>query len=169
MLAWLVFGSLAANEIGGLSTSRGSGPALAILYGAAGLLGLVMMIRRAVRRARAAHLYPSFGIGVFGTASCVWLLQQRMVPPIWAGSFVAAAGLLALSSCAILGGAVLAWRRREAVRDRRSRELRTSERQRLLERDTSSSLYQLVAELENPPIEDDADLLPARAPGSRGA
>ncbi|MDM0014781.1 hypothetical protein QTH87_20220 [Variovorax sp. J22P168] len=164
MLAWFVFGSLAAHEISGLSTSPGGGPVLAILYGVAGLVGLVMMIRRAIRRARAAQLYPSLAISLLGTALCVWLLQQRMVPPAWAGSFFVAAGLLALSSCAILGGIVLAWRRREALRDRRSRELRASERQRLLERDASSPLHQLVAELENPPIEDEADLLPPRPP-----
>lgn len=169
MIAWLVFGMLAANEVNGLAAQPGHGPALAIFYGAAGLAGIGMMVRRAIRRARPSHLYLPLGVSLLGIALVTWLLRKHDIPPAWAGTFVLTAGFLALSSCAVSVGAIFAWRRRGAARDRHSRVVRDSERQRLLERDLSSPVHQLVAELENPPIEAEADLLAPRLPRSRGA
>lgn len=164
LIAWLAFGMLAAYELSGLSARTGGGPALAIFYGAAGLGGIVMLVRRAVRRAHPAQLLAPFGLGLLGVALSTWLLHRRAVPPNWTGTFVMAAIFLALSSCVVSIGAIVAWRRREAVRDRRNRVIRESERQRLLERDPSSPLNRLVAELDDPPFEDEADLLPPRPP-----
>ncbi|MDM0104610.1 hypothetical protein QTH97_06690 [Variovorax sp. J22R24] len=161
---WLVFGMLAAQEISGLSTQPASDPALVVFYGVAGLFGLGMMVRRAVRRRHPAHLYAPLALSMAGLAVVALLMYEGKVPPEWINTLVAVAGFLAFSACAASAGAVIAWRRREADRDRRSRETQAWERRRLLERTSSGPIQQFIAELENPPVEDDADLLPPRPP-----
>lgn len=161
---WLVFGLLAANEISGLSTKPGSDPALAVSYAVAGVFGLGMMVRRSVRRRQPARLYPPLALSLVGLAIFALLIYQRKAPPDWISAIVAAASFLAFSACAVSIGAFIAWRRREADRDRRIRETQDWERRRVLERSPSGPTQQFIAELENPPIEDDADLLPPRPP-----
>jgi len=161
---WLVCGMLAANEISGLATKPGSGPALAVLYSVAGVFGLGMMVRRSVRRRHPARLYLPLALSLAGLGILALLIYERKAPPDWIGTIVAAAGFLAFSACTALIGAFIAWRRREADRDRRMRETQDWERRRVLERTTSGPTHQFIAELENPPVEDDADLLPARPP-----
>jgi hypothetical protein len=159
---WLVFGLWAAREISGIATMPGGTPALAVLYAAASVAGLAMMIRAAVRRRHPKTLYPPLVLSLSGLAIVALLLHQKNAPPDWIGTVVAAGSFLALSACAFSAGAFVAWRRREADRDRRSREDQEWERRRLLEQSSPGSLQDIVAELENPPIEDDADLLPPR-------
>lgn len=164
MVVWLVFGMLAAHEFSGLATDPESDSALTVFYAVAGLAGLGMMLRRSVRTKHPARLYPPLALSLAGLGIFALLVYQRKAPPDWVSTLVAAAGFLALSACAAAIGAVIAWRRREAERDRRSRETEAWERRRLLERTTSSPIEQIIVELENPPIENDADLLPPRPP-----
>ena len=154
----------AAHEIGALSARAGGEAALVILYGAAAMLGLAMLLRRAVRRARPVHLLPSLGVSLLGIALLAGLLRQRVLPPDWASTLIAAASFFALSSGVLTIGAILTWRQRERLRDRRSNDARASERQRLLERDASGPLQHVFEELENPPIDDEAGLLAPRPP-----
>lgn len=161
---WLVFGVLAAQGVSGLATQSGSPPALLVFYGAAGLFGLGMMVRRSVRRRRPAQLFLPLALSLAGTGILALLIRQGKVPPDWIDTFVAAAGFLAFSACAASVGAVVAWRRRAAASDRRGRETLAWERSRLLDRTSSGPAQQFIAELENPPIEDDRDLLPPRPP-----
>ncbi|MDM0077693.1 hypothetical protein QTH90_25020 [Variovorax sp. J2P1-59] len=161
---WLIFGMLAAQEISGLATQPGSEPALALVYGVVALFGLGMMLRRSVRRRHPAHLYPPLVLSLAGLGIFALLIYERKVPPDWMNTIVTAAGFLAFSACTASIGAVLAWRRREADRERRDRETEAWERRRLLERTSSGPTQQFIAELENPPIENDDDLLPPRPP-----
>ncbi|MGJ7506013.1 hypothetical protein [Variovorax sp. GT1P44] len=161
---WLVFGLLAAQEIGGLATQSASDPAMVVFYGVAGLFGLGMMVWRSVRRSEPARLYPPLLLSLVALGGLALLLYVRKVPPGWINTLVAASGFLAFSACVISVGAVIAWRRREADSDRRTRETLAWERRSLLERTSSGPTQQFIAELENPPIDDDADLLPPRPP-----
>ena len=95
----------AAHEIGALSARAGGEAALVILYGAAVMLGLAMLLRRAVRRARPVHLLPSLGLSLLGIALLAGLLRQRVLPPDRPSTLIAAASFFALSSGVLTIGA----------------------------------------------------------------
>jgi peptidoglycan/LPS O-acetylase OafA/YrhL len=159
---WLVCGMLAAREIGMRGTASRSDSALAVFYAVAALLGLWMMVRRSVRAGRPARLLLPLALSLAGPALIALLIRQRKPAPGWIDTLFAASGLLAFSACVILIGTVVAWRRREANRERRHKDMQASARQRLSERRSSGPLQELAAELEFPPAAEDADLLPAR-------
>jgi hypothetical protein len=159
---WLVFGMLAAHEIGMRGAASGSNSALAVFYSAVSVLGLWMMVRRSVRAGRPARLLLPLALSLAGPALIALLIRHRKPPPVWIDTLFAASGLLAFSACVILIGTVVAWRRREANRERRHRDMQASTRQRLSERPSSGPIQAFAAELEFPPAAEDADLLPAR-------
>jgi hypothetical protein len=159
---WLVFGMLAAHEIGLRGTASESDPALAVFYAVVAVLALWMMVRRSVRAGRPARLLLPLALSVAGPALIALLTRQQKPPPEWIDTLFATSGFLAFSACVILIGTVVAWRRREADRDRRHRDMQASARQRLVERPSSGPTQQFAAELEYPPEVEDADLLPAR-------
>ncbi|MDM0034876.1 hypothetical protein QTI33_22270 [Variovorax sp. J22P271] len=160
--SWLVFGMLAAQEIGLRDTASDSEPALAVFYGVVAVLALWMMVRSAVRARRPGRLLLPLALSLAGPAAFAWLLRHRKPAPEWIDALFGASGFLAVSACVILVCIVVAWRRREADRDRRHRDMRASARRRMLERPSTGPLQELAAELEYPPAVDDADLLPAR-------
>jgi len=159
---WLVFGMLAAHEISMRGTASESHPALAVSYTVAGVLGLWMVVRRSVRAGRPALLLLPLALSLAGPALIALLIRQRKPAPEWIDTLFVASGFLAFSACVILIGTVVAWRRREADRDRRHRDMQASARRRLVERPSSGPIQELAAELEFPPAAEDADLLPAR-------
>jgi len=159
---WLVFGLLAAQKVGLRWTASEIDPALAVLYAALGMWGLWMMVRRSLRARRPGRLALPMALSLAGPAFIALLIHQRKPPPEWIDTLLMACVFLAFSACAIGVGMVVAWRRREADRDRRQRDMQEWERRRLVERPSSGPLQQLVAELEHPPTLEDADLLPAR-------
>ena len=159
---WLVCGMLAAYEIGLRDTALESDPALAVLYGAAGTLGLWMMVRRAVRARRSARLVPPLALSLAGPAAIAWLIRQGKPAPEWIDTLFGASSFLAFSACVIVVGMIIAWRGRESDRDRRQREMRESARRRLEERPSSGPMQEFADELEYPPPVDEAGLLPAR-------
>jgi hypothetical protein len=159
---WLVCGMLAAYEIGLRDTAFESDPALALSYGAAGTLGLWMMVRRAMRARRPARLVLPLALSLAAPAAIAWLIRQRKPAPEWIDTLFAASSFLAFSACVIVVGMVIARRRREADRGRRQSAMRESARRRLEERPSSGPMQEFAAELEYPCAVDDADLLPAR-------
>jgi hypothetical protein len=159
---WLVFGMLAAHEIGMRGTASSTDPVLAVCYAAAASLGLWMMTRRSVRAGRPARLLIPFAISLAGPALIALLIRQTKPPPVWTDTLFVASGFLAFSACVILIATVVAWRRREAGRERRHKDMQASARRRLGELPSSGPMQQFAAELEYPPQVEDADLLPAR-------
>ena len=159
---WLVFGMLAAHEISLRGAAPMGDPALAVLYAAAAVSGLWMMVRRSVRAGRPARLLLPLALSLAGPAVIALLVRQRTPPPDWIDTLFVTSIFLVCSACAILIGTVVAWRQREAQRDRRHRDMQAWARHRLVEQPSSGPLQQVVAELEYPPAVEDADLLPAR-------
>ena len=101
------------------------------------LLGLWMMVRRSVRAGRPARLLLPLALSLAGPALIALLIRQRKPAPVWIDTLFVASGFLAFSACVIVIGTVVAWRRREADRDRRHRDMQASARRRLVERPSS--------------------------------
>lgn len=135
LLAWLIFGLLAAYEVGELAMHAGSDwtPMRAIAWLVASMTCLVVIAQGAVRRAHRRELRALLGVSLLGLAGCLWGLYGGGVVGWVATAMAGAAYLLA---CLLIGGAALflAWRRQAAHAERLALARIENERERRLER-----------------------------------
>ena len=136
LFAWLIFGLLAAYEVGGLAMHAGSEWTLigAIVFAVASMTSLVVIVQGAVRRARPRELRPVLGLSLLGFAGCLWGLYGSGHSAAWVTTAMAGAAYLLV--CLLVGGAgmFLGWRRRAAGEERVVLARFEKERQNRLER-----------------------------------
>lgn len=116
LLAWLVFGVLAAYEVGALAMrlDGGWGAVLSpvFLLGSVGSLSVLAL--RAIRHAQPRNLSAPLAVLLLALLACLWLLYGSGVPAQWVTAVVFGAAysiVCLLVSCAAM---VAAWRRRRA-------------------------------------------------------
>ena len=134
LFAWLIFGLLAAYEVGELAMHGGSEwtPIRAIAWLVGSMTSLVVIAQGAVRRARVLRLL--LGLSLLGLAGCLWALYGSGHTAGWVTT--AMAGAAYLLACLLVGGAAmfLGWRRQAANEERVAVARVERERQGRLER-----------------------------------
>ncbi|HSV58476.1 MAG TPA: hypothetical protein VLJ19_06215 [Variovorax sp.] len=136
LFAWLIFGLLAAYEVGELAMHAGSEwtPIRAIAFLVGSMTSLVVIAQGAVRRARPRDLRSLLGLSLLGLAGCLWALYGSGHTAGWVTT--AMAGAAYLLGCLLVGGAAMfLGRRRQAANEERVALARVErERQSRLER-----------------------------------
>lgn len=168
LLAWLVFGLLAAYEVGALAMRAGGDwnavLSLAFLVGSVASLSILAL--GALRLARPAKLYAPIAISLVALLGSLWMLYGHGVPAGWITTAMFGIAYSAICLLASGAAAVAAWRRRRANEARLAEAHAERERRRRLEgvRAETSVLAAAAANSgENDPLGPDSDfVLPTR-------
>jgi hypothetical protein len=134
LFGWLLFGTLAANQIAGLpSTGDRQGPILLVilctLLAIASLLALTVSAARHGRRTELTFLSV---ISLGGLAVVLWVMRHGRDDAQWLAMLVAAEAFFFSSFCTALVGMVFSWRvRRRRKKLRRELQSRADHRARL--------------------------------------
>ena len=167
LLAWLVFGLLAAWEVGALAMRAGGdlGAVLSLTYLFCSSMSLGIVALRAIRHVRPAKLYAPIALSLLFLLGCVGALYVIGIPPGWitTAMFGAAYSAICLiASCIALGVAARLHRVHETHLVKATEE---RERMRRLEsvRVETASLAAAAAASDAEPLGSDTDfVLPSR-------
>lgn len=167
VLAWLIFGLLAAYEAGELamhaSNEWGSMRALAYLLGS--VVSLCVIAAHAIRRPAPSKLRAPIAFSLAALLACFWALYGSGQATSWttAAMFGAAYSLGCLVACCVLW--LLAWRRHRVHHEHVAQAHADHDRNRRMEsiRAQTSALAAAAANSEHDPLGADSDFeLPAR-------
>ena len=167
LLAWLVFGLLAAWEVGALAMRAGGdwGAVLSLAYLFTSAMSLAIVALRAIRHLRPGRLFAPIALSLFALLTCAGALYGIGVPSRWITTAmfgIAYSAICLVASCVALA---VAWRRHRVHETHLARAQADRERMRRLEsvRVESASLAAAAAPRGVGPLGSDGDfVLPSR-------
>lgn len=116
LLAWLIFGLLAAREIGALAMRAGGdwGALLSLAFLVGSVASLSMLAMGAMRLARPSRTYAPIVISLLALLGCLWALYGGNGAVV--GVTTAMFGAVYSASCLVAAAATMAvaWRKRRA-------------------------------------------------------